>query len=139
MTSLSAEQLEFFDESGYLILENLFTDDEVTHLQSESDYLLELILNSSLMHQRLSGRLDWRLTSQDVQMVRKIQPINDLSLAFTKAIEEERIVEPLRQIMGDEPVLIEEKLNGKQPLTQKIAGLPIRQIDDAFPVHNDWA
>ena len=58
MTSLSAEQLEFFDESGYLILENLFTDDEVTHLQSESDYLLELILNSSLMHQRLSGRLD---------------------------------------------------------------------------------
>ncbi len=139
MTSLSAEQLEFFDESGYLILENLFTDDEVTHLQSESDYLLELILNSSLMHQRLSGRLDWRLTSQDVQMVRKIQPINDLSLAFTKAIEEERIVEPLRQIMGDEPVLIEEKLNGKQPLTQKIEGLPIRQIDDAFPVHNDWA
>jgi hypothetical protein len=49
------------------------------------------------------------------------------------------MVEPLRQIMGDEPVLIEEKLNGKQPLTQKIAGLPIRQIDDAFPVHNDWA
>ena len=70
-------------------------------------------------------------------MVRKIQPINDLSLAFTKAIEEERIVEPLRQIMGDEPVLIEEKLNGKQPLTQKIEGLPIRQINDAFPVHND--
>ena len=45
----------------------------------------------------------------------------------------------LRQIMGEEPVLMEEKLNGKQPLTKKIDGLPIKEMDDFFPVHNDWA
>jgi ectoine hydroxylase-related dioxygenase (phytanoyl-CoA dioxygenase family) len=139
MTTLVEDQLDFFQQNGYLILENLFSPEEVAGLQKEADYLLELMLNSSLMHDRLSGRLDWRRTSQGVQMVRKIQPINDLSLAFTRAIEVERIVQPLRQIMGDEPVLIEEKLNGKQPLSEEVEGLPIRPLDDAFPVHNDWA
>jgi hypothetical protein len=72
-------------------------------------------------------------------MAHKIQPVNDLSLAFTRAIEDERIVNPLRQIMGEDPVLMEEKLNYKQPLPDKVEGLPIREIDDYFPVHNDWA
>ncbi len=139
MTDLSREQIEFFNENGYLILENIFSPAEVAALQSEADYLLELILNSSLMHDRPSGRLDWRRTSQGVQMVRKIQPVNDLSLAFTRAIADERIVHPLRQIMGEEPVLMEEKLNYKQPLPTDVEGLPIRDMDDYLPVHNDWA
>jgi len=139
MTALSQDQLSFFQENGYLVLENLFSPEEVSALQAEADVLLELIINSSLMHQRKSGRLDWRLTSQDVQMAHKIQPINDMSLPFTQAIGNDRIVAPLRQIMGENPVLMEEKLNYKQPLTEKVEGLPIRQIDDAFPVHNDWA
>ncbi len=138
MTALSEDQVTFFAEHGYLVLENLFAAEEVTALRKEADYLLELIINSSLMHKRLSRRFDWRQTSAGVQMAHKIQPINDLSLAFTRAIEEERIVAPLRQLMGEEPVLMEEKLNYKQPLTDKVEGLPIRQIDDAFPVHNDW-
>ena len=139
MTDLSREQIEFFNENGYLILENIFSPAEVAALQREADYLLELILNSSLMHDRPSGRLDWRRTSQGVQMVRKIQPVNDLSLAFTRAIADVRIVRPLRQIMGEEPVLMEEKLNYKQPLPTDVEGLPIRDMDDYFPVHNDWA
>ena len=111
MTELSSEQMNFFNDNGYLILENLFSPEEVTALRSEADYLLELILNSSIMHNRLSSRLDWRSTSQGVQTVRKIQPINDLSLAFSQAIADKRIVHPLQQIMGEEPILMEEKLN----------------------------
>lgn len=139
MTALSDDQLGFFADDGYLILENLFTGDEVRALRQEADYLLELILNSSLMHERVSGRLDWRQNSQGTQIVRKIQPVNDLSLAFTRAIEDERIVASLRQIMGDEPVLMEEKLNYKQPLSDTVEGLPVRPLEDDFPIHNDWA
>ncbi len=139
MTELSREQIDFFSENGYLIIENVFSQEEVAALQAEADYLLELILNSSLMNDRPSGRLDWRRTSQGVQMVRKIQPVNDLSLAFSRAIADERVVDPLRQIMGEEPVLMEEKLNYKQPLPNDVEGLPIRDMDDYFPVHNDWA
>ena len=139
MTELSREQIEFFNENGYLILENVFSQEELETLKAESDYLLELIINSSIMHNRLSSRLDWRRSSKGVQTVRKIQPINDLSLYFSKAIADERIVHPLRQIMGEDPVLMEEKLNYKQPLNSIVEGLPIRDIDDYFPVHNDWA
>ena len=46
MTALSDDQLGFFADDGYLILENLFTGDEVRALRQEADYLLELILNS---------------------------------------------------------------------------------------------
>ena len=69
-----------------------------------------------------SGRLDWHLTSQGQQVVRKIQPINDLSLAFTQAAADERLTGPLRELMDDDPVLMEEKLNYKQPLPQKCGG-----------------
>jgi ectoine hydroxylase-related dioxygenase (phytanoyl-CoA dioxygenase family) len=139
MPALSPDQIEFFNTNGYLVLENLFSADEVLRLQLEADYLLELTLNSSLAHQRRSGRLDWCETAPGAQMVRKIQPINDMSLAFTRAIEDQRIVNPLCQIMGEDPVLMEEKLNYKQPLPVPVADLPIRRIDDSFPVHNDWA
>ncbi len=139
MSELSQAHIDFFKENGYLVLENAFSKEEVAALQAEADYLLELVINSSLMNGRTSGRLDWRRTSQGVQMVRKIQPVNDLSLAFSRAIADERIVHPLRQIMGEEPVLMEEKLNYKQPLPTEVEGLPIRDMDDYFPVHNDWA
>lgn len=139
MASLTDEQLSFFAENGYLVLERQFDAAEVAALQAEADYLLELTINSSLYNERRSGRLDWMETSRGEQVVRKIQPINDLSLAFTQAIGDARIVDPLRQIMADEPVLMEEKLNYKQPLPEPVRGLDIRQIEDAFPVHNDWA
>ena len=43
MTELSSEQMNFFNDNGYLILENLFSPEEVTALRSEADYLLSLI------------------------------------------------------------------------------------------------
>ena len=136
---LDAASLDFFTEHGYLVLENVFDPAEVALMQAESDYILELIANSSLAHERLSGRMDWRLTSHGAHIVRKIQPINDLSLLFSEVAADERLVGPLRQIMGDDPVLMEEKLNYKQPLPGPVAELPIREMDDHFPVHNDWA
>jgi ectoine hydroxylase-related dioxygenase (phytanoyl-CoA dioxygenase family) len=139
VADLTAEQLAFFQSNGYLVLERVLADDAVAALQAEADYLLELMINSSLAHGRRSGRLDWLLTSAGRQVVRKIQPVNDLSLAFTRAAEDPRLIGPLRELMADMPVLLEEKPNYKQPLPTAVAGLPIPEADDAFPVHNDWA
>jgi ectoine hydroxylase-related dioxygenase (phytanoyl-CoA dioxygenase family) len=139
MRILTQEQLDFFNENGYLVLEHVFNKQEVTGLQKEADYIMELILNSSLAHKRLSDRLDWLINSRGQQVVRKIQPINDLSLTFTQTAEDERLVVPLREIMKEQPVLMEEKLNYKQPLLEMVEGLPVRKIDDYFPVHQDWA
>jgi ectoine hydroxylase-related dioxygenase (phytanoyl-CoA dioxygenase family) len=136
---LTPAQLEQFQRDGYLVLPAAFDAEEVRRMQAEADRILELILNSSVALQRRSGRLDWRELPDGSQIVRKIQPINDLSEYLTEVANDPRLIIPMRQIMGHKPILMEEKLNYKQPLTGRIEGIEIRQIDDRFPVHNDWA
>jgi ectoine hydroxylase-related dioxygenase (phytanoyl-CoA dioxygenase family) len=137
--SLAAEQLEQFQEDGYLVLPAAFGEDEIRRMRVEADRILELILNSSVALQRRSGRLDWRELADGTQIVRKIQPINDLSDYLAQVSNDPRLIQPMRQIMGHEPILMEEKLNYKQPLPQRVEGVEIRATDDRFPVHNDWA
>ncbi len=48
MAPLTQHQLDFFSEHGYLVLEKVFTANEVASMQAESDYILELAINSSL-------------------------------------------------------------------------------------------
>lgn len=137
--SLTPEQLAQFQREGYLVLPSVFGAEEVARMRAEADRVLELILNSSLALGRRSNRLDWRQLDDGSQIVRKIQPVNDLSPYLAEVSHDPRLLEPLRQIMGHEPILMEEKLNYKQPLPERIEGLDIRPIDDRFPVHNDWA
>jgi ectoine hydroxylase-related dioxygenase (phytanoyl-CoA dioxygenase family) len=137
--AVSAQQLEQFRRDGYLVLPAVFDPEEVRRMRAEADRILELILNSSLALQRRSGRLDWRELPDGSQIVRKIQPINDLSEYLAEISNDPRLIMPMRQIMGYEPILMEEKLNYKQPLPHRIEGIEIRRTDDRFPVHHDWA
>ncbi len=135
---LTADQLHQFYDQGYVILPAVFDPTEVIRMRDEANYLLELILNSSVANRRKSGRLDW-IETEGRQHVRKIQPINDLSLYLAAVSQDSRLLAPMRQIMHDEPLLMEEKLNYKQALPTPIEGLDIRQGTDRFPMHNDWA
>jgi len=136
---LTSDQLEQFQRDGYLVLPAVFDEEEVRRMRAEADRILELILNSSVALKRRSGRLDWRELPDGSQIIRKIQPINDLSDYLAEVSSDPRLIEPMRQIMGHEPILMEEKLNYKQPLPRRIEGIEIRRMDDRFPVHNDWA
>ncbi len=136
---LTSTQLEEFVEQGFLVLPARFDTEEVTRMRQEADHILSLIINSSLVHRRQSRRLDIRALPSGNWMVRKIQPINDLSLYLSDIAADERLLAPMRQIMGDEPILMEEKLNYKQPLQGGVPGLVAKEMDDRFPVHSDWA
>jgi len=136
---LTAAQREQFEREGYLVLPAVFSGEEIGRMRAEADRILELILNSSVALRRRSGRLDWRELTDGTQIVRKIQPINDLSDYLAEISNDPRLIVPLRQIMGNEPILMEEKLNYKQPLPHRVEGIEIRSTDDRFPVHNDWA
>ena len=138
--SLNEKQVKFFNEEGYLVLPGVFDEQEVRRMRVEADYVLEVILNSSVANNRRSGRLDWLEDDEGHQHVRKIQPINDLSLYLATVSEDNRLLQPMRDIMGEEPVLMEEKLNYKQPLKSRVEGVEIRKgIDDRFPIHHDFA
>ncbi|MBT3603697.1 MAG: hypothetical protein HOE48_15195 [Candidatus Latescibacteria bacterium] len=135
---LRQEQIDLFHNEGYLILPAVFDADEVSQMREEADFILGLTINSSICNARKSRRLDIRRVSAGYQVVRKIQPINDLSLYLAEVSGDERLVNPLAQLMDDVPVLMEEKLNYKEPLPEAV-DIDSPEIEDQFPVHNDWA
>ena len=134
-----------FCRDGYCILPAALTADEVALMREDADFILHLILNSSVANERQSRRLDIRRRQTGGIVVRKIQPVLDLAPAFAELASDDRLLGPLAELMEDEPVLFEEKLNYKQPLPDAIADA--REMarfqtpadDDRFPVHNDYA
>ena len=135
-----SELLEKYNRDGYIAIENAFNPDEVKKMQQEADAILELIVNASIGLGRKSGRLDILQKENGEQIVRKIQPINDLSLYLAEVSNDERFLGPMRTIMGDEPILMEEKLNYKEPLPEPVSGFDLgARPNDRFPIHSDWA
>jgi len=136
---LTEEQVETYRDRGYVVVEEAFDDEEVRTLQEECDWLLELAVNAALATGRDSGRCTLTASADAEEwMVRMFKPVDDLSVAFSEAMADERITGALRQLLDDEPALMEEKLNYKQPIPP-VEGLSVREHDDSFPVHNDWA
>lgn len=139
MTKLSDVQVATFHENGFIVLEKAFNEDEVERMRKEADFIANLIINSSRANRRQSGRLDIKTQESGHYIIRKIQPINDLSLYLSQISTDDRLLDPMRQIMGDEPILMEEKLNYKQPLDYRIEGINASSLVDNFPIHSDWA
>ena len=139
MTTNQDSWIQHFQEHGYVAMERVFSEEEVQRMRKEADEILELILNSSNSLQRQSGRLDL-VRNEAGYLVRKIQPINDLSLYLSQISADSRLLDPMRTLMNEEPILMEEKLNYKQPLPCLSFGFETKPRDtDRFPVHNDWA
>ena len=57
---ISEQQICQFKTDGYLVLSSVFDSSEVKAMREEANFILELIVNSSLYHPRKSGRLDIR-------------------------------------------------------------------------------
>ena len=139
MTTNQDSWIQHFQEHGYVAMERVFSEEEVQRMRKEADEILELILNSSNSLERQSGRLDL-VRNEAGFLVRKIQPINDLSLYLSQISADSRLLDPMRALMNEEPILMEEKLNYKQPLPSLSFGFETKPRDtDRFPVHNDWA
>lgn len=136
---LATEHAAEIEKRGYVIIEDAFDDTEIGKMRSAADRILKLIINSSLANDRTSGRLSLVDHEPGSQMVKKIQPINDLSIIFSEVARDERLIEPMRQFMDDDPRLMEEKLNYKQPLPEPINELDTNRPSEAWPIHSDWA
>ena len=138
--ALTDLDLERYERDGYIVLEPSFGAAELDELRREADRLVELQLSVSLGLGEPSPRLDASRRNGHVA-VRKLQPVADLSPAFASLAADERLLAPLRQLLGCEPVLMEEKLNVKQPVTldDRLRKLPLREGDEAFEFHTDIA
>ena len=139
MATLSADQEQQFTRSGYLEVADFFNNTEIEQMQHEADRVLNLLINSSLCSQRTSSRIDLRQRPDGVTMVRKIQPLVDISPAFSDISQHQKILALLQHLFNEPAELMEEKLCYKQPIQLPDNNLVIRNSSEEFRLHNDWA
>jgi ectoine hydroxylase len=134
--TLDDEQRAAFDRDGFVVLPSRFSTAELDVLREESDRLVDLLVNASLALGETSPRIDLRLGAGGPVLL-KIQPLSDVSEPFRDVATDPRLLDPLRALLGCEPLLLEEKLNGKERLTADVSGLDVRPVEPAFPFHTD--
>lgn len=140
--TLSPQQVEQFNSDGYLVIPAMFSEQELAILRAEADRIMHLVVNCMLALDANHPRTNVRVWPDNTMTVRKVQPVNDLSPAIAALSVDERLIGPMRQLMGDEPLLMEEKLNYKQrirlPPDAALGNVVDTVVDDHFPLHHDW-
>jgi ectoine hydroxylase-related dioxygenase (phytanoyl-CoA dioxygenase family) len=115
MAGLTDEQRARFHDDGYLVLPAVFNKREVGQMGGEAARLAQWQVAISLALGVATPRLD--VGRRDGRVVlRELRPVNDVSPVFTKYAADDRLVSPLRDLLGGEPVLVEEKLDYRQIL-----------------------
>jgi hypothetical protein len=135
--ALDAAQVALYARDGCILVRDVLSAAEIAMLRAEADRLLELTVNASIALGEKSPRLDV-CRRGDAISVRKIQPLSDVSPLIAGVLADDRVLGPLRSILGCEPVPMEEKLNYKQLIP---GDLPIdaAREGDSFDLHCDWS
>jgi len=136
-TTLTQEQREAYHRDGFVVLPAVFGKDETDAMAAESDRLGDLLVNASLATGEVSPRVDLR-TRPEGAVLLKVQPLADVSPLLRDVSNDDRLLQPMRDLLGCEPLLLEEKLNGKELLACDLGELPVRPSSDAFPFHADY-
>jgi ectoine hydroxylase len=101
---ITREQADQFDADGYLVLENLFTADELALLQAESGRLLA---DPSALD---GGTV---VTERGADEVRSIFKIHDQSVVMQRLAADERLAGVARFLLGDDVYVHQSRLNYK--------------------------
>ena len=96
---LSAEQLKAFDERGYVFFPNCFSEDEIALLRTEAENIL-----------KLDRQEVWR---EKTGAPRTAFAAHTFSEVFGLLARHPRLVEPLRQLFGEDVYVHQFKLNAK--------------------------
>lgn len=137
VAALTPQQREQYAREGYLVLPAVFTPDETAAMAEESNRLADLLVNASLATGEVSPRVDLRSRPEGAVLL-KVQPLADVSPLLKQVSEDDRLLQPMRDLLGCEPLMLEEKLNGKELLDCDLGDLPVRPSSDAFPFHTDF-
>jgi hypothetical protein len=123
---LSPVELARYRADGFLIRESLFSAAEVARLgrAAETAAASAVALASEGRTYFLDGKRFVDVAHRTVQfehapgseLVRVIEPVHDLDPAFDDLVEDPRLVEPMRQLVGSDAIALwTDKLNLKRP------------------------
>jgi len=123
---LTSDQLSYYHENGFVVLDSEFDLSELERLRLASDELLDKSGQVHPDNPRL--QIEPETLNGDALVVRKIEPIIDVVQALEDLVYDERMTSPASQILGEEVILFEDKLNYKPPL-----------VGSPYPLHQDFA
>jgi ectoine hydroxylase-related dioxygenase (phytanoyl-CoA dioxygenase family) len=122
---------ESYRQQGYAVLRGVLDAAECELARSESDRLMQRCGGDL---EQYSARLELEVDHLALEhrkgmdrVIRKIEPISDLSPVFAKMAMAEQVAGPARALFGGPVSLFEDKLNLKLP-----GGSP-------YPWHQDWS
>ncbi len=119
-TGAYAELTETYHRLGYVTLRDCFTPEEVGEWQAECDRIL-----ASDIVNRENIRTPFRMNSGNTP--ERVDPVVDISPVFANLVADNRLLAPLRALLGDNVILFKDKLILKLPET------------DGYIMHQDWA
>ena len=129
-TELHVDPAKFWRD-GYLTAPSVLTEEQLVQMRHESDRLLRLCSDNPVKY---ASRIQWETNYLDEEhkpgmdkVIRKLEPISDLSPIFAELAYDEKIVNPVSAIFGEPVALFEDKLNLKLP-----GGSP-------YAWHQDWS
>jgi ectoine hydroxylase-related dioxygenase (phytanoyl-CoA dioxygenase family) len=122
---------ERYARDGYLVRPGVVSADRLPALRRESDRLRDL---AGAQPDVYATRIEWEAVNvpaaERAQMrgvIRKLEPVVDLSAMFAELARSDVITEPATAILGEPVVLFEDKLNLKPP------------GGSTYPWHQDWS
>lgn len=119
VTALGAAHVDDYRRKGYTALGGVFTGDEVAAWDAESRRLLKL----GLAHEDNWRAVVYR-TRMGLAVVDRLNPIIDISPIFNDLVRDGRILQPLRELYGEDMLLFKDKLIYKM---LGVAGYPMHQ------------
>jgi len=129
------DQRQDYEREGYIVLAGLLTPEEIETLRLESDRIAEKVVDEALAVGGQHPRMHAERQGERVVLV-KVSPLNDASPVFADAAAHPRVTGAAAALLGEEAVLLEEKLNYKLTLP----GAPDIETSasETFPLHTDW-
>lgn len=122
--------VERYWREGYLTAQAVLSEDVLVQMQQESERLIDLCSRDP---QRYARRIEWEVDhlAEDERkgmdkVIRKLEPVSDLSTVFKEFAFYPGITGPVSAIFGEPVELFEDKLNLKLP------------GGSSYPWHQDW-
>jgi len=124
---LSQRERRAWDDDGFLIRAAVFDPDERAALQDAAERCVAratAAIETASAHYAIDGNVYHEAGGSTIQLehapgsqtIRVIEPFHHLDDQMDRLLDDERIVEPMRDLVGDERVaLFTDKLNLKRP------------------------